>query len=688
MNYFAESFAWCAAQVTLFTVVASCLYGAARRLQGHANAALLGASLAIVGLLTLMSISPWPRWIPPTVGPEPPATENMARTESRDMAALSSSVADELPDVANESPRARNDFRISADQFAPTAIASDATPPWSWWHTLVAAAWMASLIGVVRLLVGLYCLARDIRASTPIEDQPLQAMLSELRQRCGIARNVRLRESASLGVAATAGWPRPVILLPPAWRQWTPDERRAVLLHELAHIKQNHFPAWLLSQLPVVAHYYHPAVHWLARRLRFEQEVAADRLAARLFGNHKRYASVLAGLALGAPLPRGPFTSVGLFMSRPFLMRRIVMLRQTTEPTRRSAGWSRALVIVLIASAAAVAGLRSPRAADAEEATNDAPPPTSTSPPAIPGISLAETVPIDASEHRNSNTAAVALVLVSPQPNAITRQNQPIENDHAWQLFSKTQLAWFKSHFVLQKALRDPQIAKLRLVQSASDPIRLLHDRIDTGFYNGSAVLYVRMECKPNECDDAAKLVDAVVDAYMTEVVYSERQKQLMTRDLLARSLKKLNEELSRKMQDYYDIARESGAGESGSGQVMREIEMKRLDRIEAELLRLENDHLELETSGRSGNTKFYAQRIAELSNRRDELEKKILDRVENSVDLTTRQRELDQLQRFADDMSTKLELMDIEANAPPQIQVIQKAVVTGGGNAPRTNRP
>jgi beta-lactamase regulating signal transducer with metallopeptidase domain len=130
------------------------------------------------------------------------------------------------------------------------------------------------------------CLWNYCRRSKPIDDFEVRELLDELAGkftlRCGI--DVRELASADLSVAATAGWRRPIILLPPAWRKWSPQQLRAVMAHELAHIAQQHFSILVLSQLPLVAHYYHPLVHWLVRRLRLEQELAADELAANVFG--------------------------------------------------------------------------------------------------------------------------------------------------------------------------------------------------------------------------------------------------------------------------------------------------------------------------------------------------------------------------------------------------------------------
>ena len=696
MNDLAESFAWCVAQVTLFTIVAACAYGIAKRRRTPGTGTLLVTSLGIVGLLTLLSISPWPRWLAPSpkqlpattaiageVVPKTAAGQDLADRSARirQFDSAADNILPRAPLPANESVS----FSGASQPVIAETEAPGETKSLPWWRLLLLAAWALITLGLLRLVIGVVYLWHYCRTSAPLEDPHVNALFNQLRRQSKITRSVRLRESSRLGVAATAGIRRPMILLPASWHKWSAEERRAVLAHELAHIEQRHFPAWLFIQLPLVAHYYHPLVHWLARQLRFEQEIAADKLAARLFGERSQYAAVLAGLAL-SPLPRGPLVSLGLFMSRPFLMRRIAMLRQMNEPVRRFSRFGSACATLLIAAAAiGVAGLRAPREAGAQSTNPDAATtasdaaidsPTQTAVP--PSVQGQPSNPMMGSDTR-STPAAVALLLVSRRTPQITGQTQPEPlSDNAWTIFNKTQLALLKSYFVLHAAVRDPEIAKLDLVQSAADPVELLHERLDVGFYDGSAVMYVRMSCSPNECDDAEKLVDAVVDAYVNEVVAKDRQQRLSSRDLLARSLKKINEELSRKTQEFLDIARESGRTESETGQLMRELDMKRLDRIENELIRLENDQLELETSGEPGNSKFYAERIAQLRERQAELEKKIIDRSEQSVDLSLRRRELDKLERIANDMSIQLEYMDIEASAPEQIQVIQRAVTTG----------
>jgi hypothetical protein len=440
--------------------------------------------------------------------------------------------------------------------------------------------------------------------------------------------------------------------------------------------------------------------------LRLEQELAADELAARLFGCRRQYATVLAGLALGPAAPSGPFTTLGLFMSRPFLMRRIAMLRQSAEPNRFSRKSRIFLLALLGLAAVAAAGLRTSHGQVAEtiagaEGVSDATSSQGPEPAARSAAGLA-TTPATASApatsfapptpgapyvpgDSNRGPGAVALFEVSRTPPSLANtESEPRSND-GWEILCKTQLAKLKSYYVLQAALRDPDIASLPLIRAQQVPVSWLADSLDVGFHPGSEILYVRLFGKREEIEQLTKIVDAVAKAYEEEVVYADTQRRLNTRDLLAQTLKKLNEELTDKMQLYYDMAKEMGKLEDGGGRVAQEIDLKRLDRIESELMRLENGLLELETSGQAGNRKFYQQRIDELNKRRNELEDSILARSETSVELVRRSGEIEQLQRLNNELGMRLEVLDVDANAAPRIKQIQPAVPFGPSTSATT---
>jgi beta-lactamase regulating signal transducer with metallopeptidase domain len=705
----AEAFAWCMLQVTVFTFVVACLYLAGARRRRAGGAALLLSSLCIVSLLTLLCISPWPRWSSldrQTHLPRSVLVSDVRRAEVQSNMALNKE-APESTARASERVVPENSIETIPLNF-PAAETASPRPERSvnWWTVVVGVAWAAAAIGLGRFLISVAALRRLRSSSVLINDPSLLHLFDELSRELRIKRTVRLHESSLLGVAATCGWWKPVILLPTAWRQWTADERRAVLAHELAHIREGHFPKWICSQLAVVAHFYHPIVHWLARRLRFEQEVAADLLAARVCGNRARYASALAALALGSPRPSGAVASLGLFMSKPFLIRRLAMLRELSDSDRRRSRLKRGLIFMLVPLAGlAAAGLRAKQPAQDDEHTLV---PISASGDTVQLIGITATQPTGLELVTPSGdetplttlTQQSATTTTSPASDfyvtalfRVSRDEESLldgstsQSDAGWEIFCKTQIALLKSYFVLQSAVRDSEIAALPMLASADDPVGFLAQRLEVGFYPGSEILYVRMglsrTAEATLAKQVIKIVDAVAKAYEEEVIFKDKQRQLSASDLLAKSYKKLRDEIRMKTEDYQDMSRAGGLAESGAGQVAQQLDIRRLERIEDELMRLENDLVELQTSGKEGNVKFFEERIAQLSKRQEELEKRIIARSQSSIDLTERRRELEQLQRIADDMSAKLERAEIEANAPNRIERIQGAVKISGSQLP-----
>ena len=187
-------------------------------------------------------------------------------------------------------------------------------------------------------------------------------MIRILRAELGCTRRVALREASELTTPATIGWRRPVVLLPFNWRDWDGDERRAVLAHELAHVRRGDFLAGLVAQLALALHFYHPLAHWLVGRLRLEQELAADAWGARLSGGPSSYLATLAQMALrrdGSPLTwpaRAFLPSHGTFVRRIEMLKNHGPIRQLTLPLA-----SRVLTVAALAAIGLlVAGVRGP----------------------------------------------------------------------------------------------------------------------------------------------------------------------------------------------------------------------------------------------------------------------------------------------------------------------------------------
>ncbi|NYE63807.1 D-alanyl-D-alanine endopeptidase (penicillin-binding protein 7) [Duganella sp. 1224] len=152
----------------------------------------------------------------------------------------------------------------------------------------------------LRLVAGLLWIDRMARqpgAGDRTTQRRLQAELAQLAQRFGITREVRVRLVDTLASPITAGWWRPVVMVPTALVTGMPPQLlQALLAHELAHIQRHDYLINLLQNVIETLLFYHPAVWWLSNRVRLERELIADAVAARQLGEPRRLALALSEL--------------------------------------------------------------------------------------------------------------------------------------------------------------------------------------------------------------------------------------------------------------------------------------------------------------------------------------------------------------------------------------------------------
>jgi len=99
------------------------------------------------------------------------------------------------------------------------------------------------------------------------------------------------RVHARVQVPVTVGWRRPVVLLPENWIAWEDARLRAVMRHELAHVRRGDYAWNIIAAFAQAAYWINPFAWILARKIRLRAELACDQDAARDLG-----AAVYAGV--------------------------------------------------------------------------------------------------------------------------------------------------------------------------------------------------------------------------------------------------------------------------------------------------------------------------------------------------------------------------------------------------------
>ncbi len=369
MNAIGIALAWCIVQVTLISLLAAGVYLLVRRLRPAAAAPVVLAGLVMVVVLSLLVLSPWPRWTMHSVaGPRPTlgAGQGYPRANARGSSALPcaeegqavTAGGNEAAAVKDQPSGAAIVWQALVDELAQPQAAAPAGA-WHWPELMAVLLLAAMACGLGWLMLGVAAVRWQRLRSRPVAEPRLLELVDVLCAELACRRPVEVRQADDLATAATIGWRRPVLLLPPDWTTWTAAQQRAVLAHEIVHARSHNFIALLVGQFGLALHFYHPLLHWLMGRLRLEQELAADAAAARISGGQRQYLTTIAEIALrqqDRPL---------LWPARSFLpthttfLRRIAMLRDSKLRFDRLSPATRLITVGLVLMCGLlVAGLR------------------------------------------------------------------------------------------------------------------------------------------------------------------------------------------------------------------------------------------------------------------------------------------------------------------------------------------
>lgn len=153
-------------------------------------------------------------------------------------------------------------------------------------------------VGVLALSLWRSAGLARVRQLKTRQTEPVGECLTEtfaaLARRLGVSRPVRLMRSGLVKVPAVVGWLKPVLLLPAsALSGLSPEQLRAVLAHELAHVRRHDYLVNLAQATVETLQFYHPAVWWVSGRIRAERENCCDDVAAAACGGELIYARAL-----------------------------------------------------------------------------------------------------------------------------------------------------------------------------------------------------------------------------------------------------------------------------------------------------------------------------------------------------------------------------------------------------------
>lgn len=207
-------------------------------------------------------------------------------------------------------------------------------------------------------------LAREIARGRTVTDGPLAEALAAAARMVRVSRLPRLVLSADAETPFLCGLFRPTIVLPAALPgELTPEALRAVLAHELVHLRRNDVLQCWVQTLAAALLWFHPVIRMANERIALERELAVDEavLAAQVAAP-RGYAETLLLVAERefAPMLLAPgFLGSSLTPAAELERRLLAVMEWAPCPPRRRAGaWATvALASLLLLPAAGPARL-------------------------------------------------------------------------------------------------------------------------------------------------------------------------------------------------------------------------------------------------------------------------------------------------------------------------------------------
>jgi HEAT repeat protein/beta-lactamase regulating signal transducer with metallopeptidase domain len=288
----------------------------------------------LVGLLVLpvlSSVTPWHlRVLPPVEGA---ASGEILPTAAPEAAPDRTGDSGERPALD-----ARDRVLDPAPAFRPAIATPEAgedeggpAVPFGFGEVLLAI-WVAGgILILARLLTGLVTLRRYTGRAHPATGERWEGAKEWARNRLLLDAPVRLLVSSEVAMPLAAGVLRPTVLMPEEAEGWPDARRRAVLLHELAHIKRRDIVPHLMAWVVCAVWWFHPLAWSAARRMRSESEKACDDLVLKVGTRASRYADDLLDIVTRAGTVRAPAAVVPLAQRSEFEGRILAIL----EPDRR-----------------------------------------------------------------------------------------------------------------------------------------------------------------------------------------------------------------------------------------------------------------------------------------------------------------------------------------------------------------
>jgi beta-lactamase regulating signal transducer with metallopeptidase domain/HEAT repeat protein len=204
----------------------------------------------------------------------------------------------------------------------------------------------AALLGWLGL--GALQVRRIVRTGRELSTPDWTMPLCEVADRLDLEQPPRLVMSDRIEMAFACRALSPTVVLPASAESWTDDRRRAVLFHELAHVKRHDLLGHTLGRVACALYWFHPLVWTAAKKLRAESERACDDLVLSCGAKPSEYAQHLLDMVTSVRHHGAPVMALPMARKKEFEGRMLAIL----DPAVRRSAPGRLQSATVIASLA------------------------------------------------------------------------------------------------------------------------------------------------------------------------------------------------------------------------------------------------------------------------------------------------------------------------------------------------
>jgi hypothetical protein len=290
-----------------------------------------------------------------------------------------------------------------------------------------------------------------------------------------------------------------------------------------------------------------------------------------------------------------------------------------------------------------------------------------------------------------------ALVQIARHPPRILAAE--VEHADDYPRYLKTQASLIKSRLVLTAAFRSPEARRLAAIKGPTDPLAWLEQNLEVTNLPDTELLQVAMAAGSGASGaDQAALINAVVRAYMDEVVHRDAN---LRRERYDR-LRKISSAYAENLRERRDTLRKLSSSAERDGLLagaLKESLPRLYNELRSQQVKLRLERAEAETilarrkKAEGSATDLARKEMAQIEDRLAVViaQEKVLDQelgrvvhelradgsqtLSNELDRTALKDEIAQMGEAAHKVADEVEAMNVELEAPPRVRLIEEAV-------------